>query len=348
MCDLASMPKAELHLHLEGAPRWSTLRTALQQHYGIELPSRPPWYAPDFRFAHFGEFQRLFQQYVHPWLQTPSGYQALIQDVVDGLLVQNIRYAEIDFYAPLVEQVGASLDRVLELLEAEVARARSQGCVLRIFVGLNRHHGVDTAVHWVQKTRSASVISGFDLHGDEVGWPADQFKPAFDLAREAGKRVKVHAGEMTGPENIRLAVENLGIDQIGHGTSAIQDPGVVALLRDRAVTVEMCPTSNERLRNVASYQAHPIFDLDAAGVAVTVNSDDPTFFGLTLTDELSRLMTARQATIADLKRWTRNALRQAILDEVTRARFMAELEAWSPGFGQKSSDLDPRCGLGLK
>ena len=328
MVDLAQMPKAELHLHLEGAPRWPTVRKALQRHYGTKLPDIPPWYAPNFRFKYFGEFQALFRQYIHPWLQTPSGYAELIRDVVDGLLAQNIRYAELDFYAALVESVGASLDRVLELLEAEIDRARSQGCIIRIFVGLNRHHGVETAIHWVQRTRSASVVAGFDLHGDEVGWPADLFEPAFNLAREAGKRSKVHAGEMTGPESIRVAVATLGITQIGHGTSAIQDPDVVELLRDRAVTVEMCPTSNERLRNIPSYQDHPLFALDAAGIAVTVNSDDPTFFGLNLTDELVRLMMERQATITDIKRWMGNAFRQGILDDASRVSLLAELDAW--------------------
>lgn len=330
MFDLAKMPKAELHLHLEGAPRWSTLRLAHQRHCGTELPDVPPWYAPNFRFAHFGEFQALFQQYIHPWLQAPFGYAELIRDVVDSLLEQNIRYAEINFAAALVERHGACLDRVLELLEAEVERALARDCTIRIFVGLMRPHGVEEAIEWVRRTRSASIVAGFDLQGDEVGWPAEPFKPAFDLAREAGKRVKVHAGEMTGPESIQIAVERLGINQIGHGTSAIHNPEVVALLRDRGVTVEMCPTSNERLRNIPSYHDHPILSLDAAGVAVTVNSDDPTFFGSNLTDEFSRLMAERQAKISDLKRWTRNAFCQAILDEVTRNRLIAELEAWFP------------------
>ncbi|MEP0892148.1 MULTISPECIES: adenosine deaminase family protein [unclassified Leptolyngbya] len=323
------MPKAELHLHLEGAPRWASVREAHQRHYGAELPELPPWYAPNFRFTHFGEFQSLFQRYIHPWLQTPLGYAEIIHDVVDSLVEQNIRYAEINVAASLVERHGASLEQVWEILETEIKRAIAQGCVIRIFVGLMRNHGVEEAIAWVRKTRLIAIVSGFDLQGDEVGWPANKFKPAFDLAREAGKRIKVHAGEMTGPESIRIAVEELEIHQIGHGTSAIHDPEVMALLRDRQVTVEMCPTSNERLGYISSYSAHPIFALDAAGIAVTVNSDDPTFFGYTLTDELSRLIKERQASLVDLKRWTRNAFSQAILDEPTRRRFIAELENWS-------------------
>lgn len=330
MFNLITMPKAELHLHLEGAPRWSTLRNAHQQYYGTELPKVPSWYAPDFRFAHFGEFQVLFQQYIHPWLQTPNGYAELIQEVANSLIVQNIRYAEVNFSPAMAERHGVSLNKVWDALSAELEKARTHNCIIRIFVGLMRSHGVEEAITWVKRTQSVDIVAGYDLQGDEVGWPADLFRPAFDLARTVGKRVKVHAGEMTGPESIQIAVEQLGITQIGHGTSAIQNPDVVALLRDRNVTVEACPTSNERLQNVASYQDHPIFDLDTAGVAVTVNSDDPTFFGCNLTDELCRLMTERQATPQDLKRWTQNAFQQAILDEVTRSRFLDELEAWCP------------------
>lgn len=325
MLTLTHLPKAELHLHLEGAARWSTLRAAHRRHFGQDLPKHPPWYAPDFRFAHFGEFQALFQQYIHPWLQTHRGYAEVMRDVVDSLIEQNIRYAEVNFAPSMAERHGASLSEVWDWIAAEVDRARSHRCIIRIFVGLMRPHGVEAAIASVKATRSLDIVSGYDLQGDEVGWPADHFLPAFDLAREVGKRVKVHAGEMTGPDNIRVAVEQLGITQIGHGTSAVKDPGVMALLCDRRVTVEVCPTSNERLGNVASYQAHPIFELDQAGVAVTVNSDDPTFFGVTLTDELSRLMRERQATLTDIKRWMGNAFQQALIDDQTRQQWLQEL-----------------------
>jgi len=326
MEQLLALPKAELHLHLEGAPRWSTLRAAHHRHYGTILPEQPPWFAPEFRFNHFREFQQLFSQYIHPWLRTPNGYAEVIQDVVDSLIAQNVRYAEINFAPSMAAQHGADLPQVWELLAAACDRAQAQNCIIRIFVGLMRPQGVDAAIAWVNATRSLAIVSGYDLQGDEVGWPAEHFQPALALAREAGKRIKVHAGEMTGPDSIRNAIEHLGITQIGHGVSAIHDPAVIELLRDRQVTVEMCPTSNERLQNVPSYQAHPLLALDAAGVAVTVNSDDPTFFGVTLTEELTRLMTERQVAIADIKRWTRNAFQAALLDADTRQRFITELD----------------------
>ena len=330
-----SMPKAELHLHLEGSPRWATLRQALHRHWGATLPEFPPWCESEFRFTNFAEFRELIHRYIYPWLQTSVGYHELICDVVDSLLEQHIRYAEVDFYAALVEKVGASLDQVLAILEEEVERANANGSTLRIFLGINRHDGVENAAFWVKKLISSPVICGVDLHGSEVGWPADLFKQALAPAREMGKKIKSHAGEMVGPEAVRAAVEGLGVRQIGHGVSAIQDPAVVDLLRDRNVVVEMCPTSNQRLQYVSSYQDHPIFELDAAGIAVTVNSDDPTFFGANLTNELSRLIVERGATAADLKRWTQNAFRYALIEEETRTHILSELNTW---FKAVSSD----------
>ncbi|HEY9814307.1 MAG TPA: adenosine deaminase family protein [Candidatus Obscuribacterales bacterium] len=325
MHNLIQLPKAELHLHLEGAPRWSTLRAAHNHHFGTSLPKQPPWHEAGFRFSHFGEFQDLFRRYIHPWLQTPRGYAEVMRDVVDSLIEQNIRYAEVNFAPSMVARHGASLPQVWDWIAAELERARSHHCIIRIFVGLMRPHGVEEAIAWVKETRLLDIVSGYDLQGDEVGWPADLFQPAFDLARDVGKRVKVHAGEMTGPESIRMAVEQMGITQIGHGTSAVQDPDLVELLRDRQVTVEVCPTSNERLGNVASYLAHPIFELDQARVAVTVNSDDPTFFGVTLTDELLRLMQERKATLTDIKRWMSHAFQKALIDDKTRQQVLQEL-----------------------
>lgn len=323
---LFALPKAELHLHLEGAPRWATLRAAHHRYYNTILPEQPPWFAPNFRFAHFSEFQHLFRQYIHPWLRTPNGYAEVLRDVVDGLIAQNVRYAELNFAPAMAAQHGASLPHLWELFAAELDRAQAQHCIIRIFVGLMRPQGVEAAIAWVKQTRSLAIVSGYDLQGAEVGWPVADFQPALDLAREAGKRIKVHAGEMTGPESIWSAVTDLGITQIGHGVTAIQDPALVELLRDRQITLEMCPTSNERLQNVSSYQAHPLLALDAAGVAITINSDDPTFFGVTLTDELMRLITERNVAIADIKRWTRNAFQAALLDESTRQQLLAELE----------------------
>ncbi|NJR67400.1 MAG: adenosine deaminase family protein [Synechococcales cyanobacterium CRU_2_2] len=348
MPNLSAMPKAELHLHLEGAFRWPTLRRALFRHYGLALPVAPYWHAPGYRFQGFSDFLQLFRDYVDPWLCTPLGYQEIIRDVVEGLRIQNIRYAEIDFSVALIERTGHSLEQVLALLEEEAEAAQRRGIEVRFFAGINRHFGLGQALKWVTRLQRAPIIAGIDLHGDEVGWSAGLFQPAFELAIAQGKRVKVHAGEMTGPQSIRDAVA-LGILQIGHGTSSIQDPELMAMLRDRQVLLELCPTSNERLGCVASYKAHPLWELDRAGIVITINSDDSAFFGLNLTDEMTRLMAERQVTVDDLKRWTANAFRQADLGEQRRSQLLQELQAWTPTAEPNStadllkSTVEPGC-----
>ncbi|MGL5195698.1 MAG: adenosine deaminase family protein, partial [Chroococcales cyanobacterium] len=291
---LAQMPKAELHLHLEGAPRWSTLREALHRHHGWELLQTPQFHAPDFRFADFGEFQGCFRNYIYPWLQTKRGYGELMEDVVDSLVEQRIRYVELNFNVATVDLLKLDLEMVLEQLAASVATAGDRGTIIRILVGIDRGQGSENARWQVQRLIPYSLISGFDLHGLETPETrADRFQDAWAIAQEAGKKVKVHAGEMEGPASIHAAVAIAGITQIGHGTSAIESPEVVNLLLERGVVLEMCPTSNERLGNVSSYQTHPILDLDQAGVKVTVNSDDPTWFGVNLTQEMERLVRDR-------------------------------------------------------
>jgi adenosine deaminase len=205
--------------------------------------------------------------------------------------------------------------------------------MIKLIAGVSRNQSPELVSQWVNQLLDYPIISGFDIHGLETPEThADLFREAFAPAREAGKKIKAHAGEMDGPESIRSAVEKLGVNQIGHGTSAIQDADVVQLLIDRAVVVEMCPTSNQRLRNIPSYHQHPIVALDAAGVAVTVNSDDPSLFGMNLTDEMMRLITERKVAIADLIRWTRNAFNCAVVDAETRASLHTQLESWQQEF----------------
>ncbi len=336
--NLAEMPKAELHLHLEGSPRWRTLRAALARHRGLILPESPPMYAPQFRFGSFAEFISCFRNYLYPWIATPSGYAELINDVVDSIIEQRIRYAELNFSVTTVGRVGGNVEAILEGLEEAVERARSHSTILRIFIGIARNEGTENASYWVRKLSEKPVVAGFDLHGDEVGWPAELFREAFAPAREAGKKIKAHAGEMVGHESILSAVEGLGVNQIGHGTTAIQNLEVVELLRDRRVVVEMCPTSNERLKTISSYHEHPLLELDKAGVAVTVNSDDPSWFGLDLTGEMARLIAERGVSADDLARWTRNAFQAAIVDEETRSAFLTELEQWRQDVARTESE----------
>ena len=326
--NLTSMPKVELHLHLEGSARLSTFREALHRHAGMDLPETPQWLEPDFRFGSFEEFRQLFRDYLTPWLSAPTGYGELIQDVVDLLISQNIRYAEVNFCPNVFKRVDAHPPDVLDLLHEGASRAAWEGTVVKWIAGLNREEGLEETAGWIKKLLPEPIVAGFDLHGNEPDWSPSMFTEVLAPVLDAGKKLKIHAGETVGPESIRAAVEVVGATQIGHGVTAVEDPAVVDLLRERGTVVEMCPTSNERLRNVPSYADHPILELESRGVTVTVNSDDSLFVGSTLTDEMFRLMAERGAMVDDLIRWTRNGLEVAILEEAERENILSDLQQW--------------------
>jgi adenosine deaminase len=327
------MPKAELHLHLEATPQWSSIRQAFARHYGETLPEISPLYHPEFRFKTFQEFLNGFVRYIHPWLRTPNGYAELIDAAIDSLIQQNIRYVELNFSILSIQRVNHHLEDVLSLLEKAINRAKQQGCMIKLIAGISRNQIPEIASKIVKQLLSYSIISGFDLHGFETPETrADLFREAFEPAQAADKKIKAHAGEMDGPASIRAAVAGLGVTQIGHGTSAVEDAELVQLLIERNIVLEMCPSSNEKLGNIHRYDDHPILALDAAGVRVTVNSDDPSLFGVHLTDEMVRLVIERGVTIADLVRWTRNAFNCAIVDADSRHELHRQLDTWAAAY----------------
>lgn len=327
MIDLAGMPKAELHLHLEASVGWEVLRGALHRHTGEEYPESPHWLEPDFRFNSWDDFRQLFRDYIGPWVSTPTGYAELIPEIGNLLIAQNIRYAEVNVCPNVFTRSNIETAMVLDLLGEEAERAAGQGTIIRWIAGLNREEGIEVTGGWVDELLDSPVISGFDLHGTEPGWPAELFTDVFAPVVECGKKLKMHAGEMAGPEYVRAAVE-AGSTQIGHGTSAVQDPGTMEMLRDRNIVIEVCPTSNERLRHIPNYGTHPICEMEEGGVKITLNSDDALFFGPDLTGEMARMVAERGTNASALARWTRNAIDVALIDDAERNQFLTELDAW--------------------
>ena len=159
--------------------------------------------------------------------------------------------------------------------------------------------------------------------------PRPQFKPYFDKARAAGLHSVPHAGETTGPQTIWDALRDLGAERIGHGIAAAQDPQLMAHLADRGIPLEVCPTSNVRTRAVPSIDEHPLAALVAAGVPVTINSDDPPMFGTTLEEEYAvaaRLLDLDAAGVAEL---ARAAVRHSFLDQAGRTALLAQIDAYA-------------------
>jgi len=314
---IRALPKAELHLHLEGAVPW-----ALARAQAPTLPERPPWYADGFQFDDFLQFRGAVRDCMS-YLTYARAYGAAAGAIFRELLAQNVRYAEISFdVARVLEQKLVVHDVV-----AAIKAAEPPGLITRAFAALSQHKPERTPPAVVEAVLSAPGLDGLSLHGDETAQQTPVFVEAFAEARRRGLQTKAHAGELMGPASVTAALDLLGVTRIEHGVRAAEDDALVDHLAADGVTLDVCPWSNVRLRVVKSLAAHPIRRLYERGVRLTINTDDPTVFGRTLSEELTSLVDDLGFTPADLARFQANAFAVATTPAATRAALLAELNA---------------------
>lgn len=321
------LPKVELHLHLEGAAPPGFIR-GLAEEKGIRL-DRVFDERGDYAFDDFAGFLRCYEAACAP-LRTPEDHARLIAVVAEELAANGVVYAEL-FTAPQIScgaDAGAWRDYSVAMREAAQRAEAAGGPVLRSIPTCVRHLGPDDA-------RRAAICAaeaagdgwtvGFGMGGDETVGRQQDFAWAFDCAREAGLGLTSHAGEWRGPSEVRDALE-LGVSRIGHGIRAAEDRALMEDLAERGIVLEVCPRSNVALGAVRSLERHPIERLRAAEVPVTVSTDDPPFFGATMTREWEDLERAFGWTPEDLAALNRTALAAAFCDEATRTCIAGMIE----------------------
>ncbi len=323
------MPKVQLHCHLEGTLHRARFRQ-LASHHGVDIGMRATGpQASTYDFADFAAFLLLFRD-VASVLREPADFGVLAADFAADAVAQNVRYAEI-FVSPSVWtwfhhgiDVEATFAAMRDSFDAAQA---AHGVEVAFICDLTRNFGAQRAL---ETARLASALQpygviGVGLGGDEAKWPPELFGEAFAFARERGLRTVAHAGEAAGAQSVRNAVEILGAERIGHGVRAIEDPAVVELLARRKIPLEVCPTSNRLTGAAPAHLPHPMGALDAAGVCVTIDADDPALFGTTLTDEYAEV----QKTLGSdaLRRFAANAIDASFASPALKAKLLAELSA---------------------
>lgn len=315
------IPKVELHVHLEGAIRPSTL-LRLARHNGAQLPARDVEGLRDFyRFRDFPHFIEVYVT-ITRCLRTPEDYRLIAYEFGSDCARQNIRYAEVTFsIATNVKYAGLPWQVILEGLNAGREQARAEfgvdwGWVFDIVRDLPETQ--DQVVEIALAAREQGVVA-LGLGGKEVGFPAELFERSFERARRAGLPRVPHAGEISGPESIWSALRCLHADRLGHGVRCIEDPALVAYLREHQVPLEVCPTSNVRLGVYPDFGAHPLRRLWDQGLLVTVNSDDPPLFGTDLNREYQVLVDHFGFSAAELEQVSLNALHASFLPATQKA-----------------------------
>ncbi len=358
---ICAMPKAELHIHLEGAIQPRTLLKLAQQHDAVDaLPARDVdglrrW----FRFVDFPHFVKIYVT-ISDLLRTPDDFALIVREAGAEMAAQNIRYREYTvtpFTHTHILHKGLSIGDVVDGLEAGRGQACSEhGVEMRwvfdiprnaAFNGLTGPKGKYTAtsaevtLDYALANRGRGVV-GLGLGGYEVGAPPEPFAEVFAAAKAGGLRSLPHAGETVGPASVWGAIDALGAERIGHGVRAIEDPALLSLLRERQIPLEICPTSNVCLHVYRRLAEQPFPHLDRMGLLVTVNSDDPPLFNTSLTQEYEALAREFGYGQAGLVRIARNAFVSMAAEVEIKQRLLAEFDGWvGENGGEKIEGYSP-------
>lgn len=334
---LRSLPKAELHQHLDGSMR-PTTAVELAAETGLVLTPEEAvarLVAPP-RCQNQAELLQFFDLPI-ALLQTAASLRRVTAELVESMADDGLTYAEIRWAPRLHLEQGLSVVQVIEAVATGISEAASRLGLRTPFVGLivtaMRSHPPGANVE-LARTAAAfgPPVIGFDLAGLEAEYPAPPHAAAFVAARDGGLGLTAHAGEVPGPERIREVLA-FGVTRIAHGVTAAEDPELIALLREADVTLDLCPTSNVQAGIVADLAAHPIGALHRAGVSVTLSTDDRTVTGTSLTEEMAHTATAQRLTPGELAAIAVNGFRRAfgpraVLEPMTRAA-EAAWSAWA-------------------
>jgi adenosine deaminase/aminodeoxyfutalosine deaminase len=297
----AQLPKAELHLHLEGSVDAETLHELDPATPLEEL--RALYHYPDFN-----AFLKTFGAVVTR-LARPEDYALVTRRLLERLAAQNVRYAEIIIAAGVVlwkkQEFGPVFDAIHDA-------ARGSPVEVRWILDAVRQFGVEPAwdVARLAAARQDRGVVAIGIGGSEERGPAEWFKEVFAFAKSAGLHLTAHAGESAGPESVWEALI-LGAERIGHGIAAVRDRGLLRHLRERDIPLEIAITSNLVTGVVKRLEDHPMRALYDAGVPIVLNTDDPAMFGCTLTDEYRLAARAFGFSEAELRGIAENGFRYA-------------------------------------
>jgi adenosine deaminase len=331
------MPKVELHVHLEGAMRPAVL-LELARRNGIELPARDE--AGLKRWFRFRDFEQFVQIYLtcSAALRGPEDFELLALDFLAEQAYQKVAYSEVHFTIGTHIAAGRDGEGIRQALSSAISEGeRRYGVVMRLIPDIVRNVGpalADTTLEWALAGRESGVVA-LGLSGSEARFGNDPFRRHFEAAEAADLHRVAHAGEHAGPESIRSALELCHPERIGHGVRSVEDPGLVAELARRGIPLEVCPSSNVALGVYPSFAAHSFDRLRRAGVPLSVNTDDPAFFGTNLTREYLRLHEAWGYGPADLAGLSLAALRQSFLPAERKAALEGEFRARFASLGQE-------------
>jgi adenosine deaminase len=328
-----SLPKVDLHRHLEGSLR---LRTMLEiaRANGMTVPLNKTGPLSNLVQVHETEpftYQNFLAKFdtLRLFYRSPEVILRVTREAVEDAARDNVRYLELRFTPVALSRaerfpLGDVMDWVCDGVDKA---AREFDICVRLIASVNRHESVELAeqVAWLAAERIGRGLVGLDLAGNEAEFPARPFLGILKEARQAGLKLTVHAGEWAGAENVREAIETFNADRIGHGVRVLEDPQVVEIARRHATAFEVCITSNFQSGSLSSGRKHPLLDMLQQGLNVSICTDDPAISQITLGDEYRRACGDLGLKLDTLKERILAALQAAFLPEDDRLKLTGQL-----------------------
>jgi aminodeoxyfutalosine deaminase len=324
---IAALPKAELHLHLEGSMAPETV-VRLAANYGVEVSVEEV--TARYRYGNFAGFLDAYK-WVNSFLRRPADYRLIAEELFGRLIEENVIYAEVTISGGVMLRRGQDIEANFAALLGAAERAEVKGLRVQWILDAARQFGaleaVETAI-WAKRLGPAGVVA-FSVGGDELSLSAHDLQPAYELARGAGLHSLAHAGEIGGPEIVREAIDLLGAERIGHGIGVLHDPALMDDLAKRGLPLEICPTSNLRTGALgrqlgaggAGIERHPLKEFFDRGLRVVLATDDPAMFETDLLREF-RVAAELGFSPAELARLAEASFASALLPQAERQKYL--------------------------
>jgi adenosine deaminase len=327
---IAGLPKAELHMHIEGSLE-PELMFALAQRNGIAIPfDSVEAVRAAYEFSNLQDFLDIYYRGADV-LRTAADFEDLATAYFDRIAADTVVHAEIFFDPQTHTDRGIAFDAVMEGLLAGIDKAAAKhGISAKLILCFLRHLDEDAAFATLEQAKPwLDRIEGVGLDSSELGHPPEKFARVFAAAGALGLKRVAHAGEEGPPAYVHEALDLLHIDRLDHGNRSLEDPALVARLAAEQMTLTVCPLSNLKLCVVPDMAAHPIDAMLRAGLRATINSDDPAYFGGYMNDNYRAAAAGRDLGRDDLVTLARNSFLGSFLDEAEKEAHLARLDAYA-------------------
>ncbi|MCH6257307.1 adenosine deaminase [Puniceicoccaceae bacterium K14] len=314
-----ALPKTETHLHIEGALPYELLREMDSERF----PREPDFRRKGYKYKNFVDFENILLAHAAVWFTSPERYHEACKRIFAGLQACNVKYVETSLHLAMTEFIGADGKELIHAIKS----AAPKGMEVRVIGGFLRNGYTDAMKPVIDNMHTWDELDGIDLHGQEWLELEDWTAPVWKRCKDAGKIIKVHAGEFGGPDKIVEAIDLLGVERIQHGVRSVEKTDLVKRIADLGIVLDVCPLSNEGLQVVPSLEEHPLKDLCDAGVICTINTDDPLCFANTIEDEYFAVGDRLGFSFEDIGQLAKNGFAYSTMEKSLINKYTSEIDS---------------------